>query len=272
MWAGSDGSEPLLGPAHMTDEAFLASLPGLAFAFVLVLSRTSAIVMLLPGFGEVDPPPTVRAGLALALSLLLLPVIAPLVPSATVGWGAAGMVVAELLVGAALGWLARLPAIALSMCGAVVSSMIGLSSVLQLDPALGAQSSALSRLLGLLAPLLVLATGLYSLPLSALVGSYQLLPPGTVIPAGPLAESIQQGMSTAFGLSIRLSAPFLIASLLVQAGLGLLGRLIPQLQVNLLAVPGQILGGVALLGLLASPLLSAWSEAMVSAWSTLPGL
>ena len=254
------------------DGAFLASLPGLAFAFVLVLSRTGAIVMLLPGLGEADAPSTVRAGLALALSMLLLPVIAPLVPAPPEGLSAAGMVVAELLVGGALGWLARLPALALSMAGAIASTSMGLSSVIQYDTALAAQSSALARLLGLLAPVLVLATGLYELPLSALVGSYQLLPPGTIMPAGPLAQSVQQTVSMAFGLALRLSTPFVLAGLLVQAGLGMLARLVPQLQVFSVAVPGQILGGLALMGLLASPLLSAWSEAMMSAWSSLPGL
>ena len=97
----------------MTDADVLAALPGMAFAFALVLCRTSAAVMLLPGLGEVEPPPSVRAGLALALTLLLLPGVAPLVPPAPPGWGGAGMVAAELLAGGALGWLARLPSLAL---------------------------------------------------------------------------------------------------------------------------------------------------------------
>ena len=158
------------------------------------------------------------------------------------------------------------------MTGAVMSFMMGLSSVVQPDPALGGQSSALARLLGVMAPVLVLSTGLYGLPLSALAGSYQVLPPGTLMPAGPLAESVQQAVTATFGLSIRLAAPFLLAGILVQAGLGLLARLVPQLQVYTVAVPGTILGGFVLLGLLAAPLLAAWSEALTAAWSMLPGL
>lgn len=256
----------------MTDAELLAALPGLAFAFALVLCRTSAAVMLLPGLGEVEPPPMIRAGLALALTLLLLPAVAPLVPTAPPGWSGAGMIGAELLAGAALGWLARLPSLALSMAGAVMSFMMGLSSVVQPDPALGGQSSAVARLLGVMAPVLVLSTGLYALPLSALAGSYQVLPPGTLMPAGPLAESVQEAVSATFGLSIRLAAPFLLAGVLVQAGLGLLARLVPQLQVYTVATPGTILGGFVLLGLLAAPLLTAWSEAVSAAWSALPGL
>ena len=256
----------------MTEAQLLAGLPDLAFAFVLVLCRTGAAVMLIPGLGETEPPAVVRAGLALAISFLLLPSIAPLVPAPPAGWGSAGMVAAELLAGGALGWLARLPSLALSMAGAVISYMTGMSSVVQPDPALGGQSAALSRLLGIMAPMLILSTGLYAWPLSALASSYQVIPPGAVMPAGQLAEMVQQAVSASFGLSIRLAAPFLLAGLLFQAGLGLLARLVPQLQVYSAAAPGQILGGLALLGILAPAILYAWSETLSAIWSHLPGL
>ena len=229
--------------------------------------------MLLPGLGEAEPPAVVRAGLAFALALLLLPGVAAVVPvMPEVGWGGAAMIGAELLVGAALGWMARLPSLALGMAGAVVSYMLGLSSVVQQDPALGGQSAALSRLFSLAAPALILSGGLYALPLQALAGSYQMFPPGTVMPAGPLTESVTGAVSACFGLAIRLSAPFLLAGLVFQAALGLLARLVPQLQVYTAAVPGQILGGIVLLGVMAASLLGAWTEAVSSAWSRLPGL
>ena len=57
-----------------------------------------------------------------------------------------------------------------------------------------------------------------------------------------------------------------------QVALGLLARLVPQLQVYTAATPGQILGGIVLLGILASHILGAWTEAVNAAWSGLPGL
>lgn len=110
----------------LDDAALLAALPSWAFAFALVLSRTGMAVVLLPGLGEVEPPPTVRAGLTLAITVLLVPAVAPLIPAVPeVGLGGAAMVATELLVGALLGWMARLPAMALGMAGAVVSYMLG---------------------------------------------------------------------------------------------------------------------------------------------------
>ena len=254
------------------EAALLAGLPGFAFAFALVLCRTGMVVMLLPGLGEVEPPPTVRAGLALALTVLLLPSVAPLVPPVEPGWTSAGMVGAELLAGGAIGWLARLPALALSMAGAVMAYMTGLTSVLQPDPALGGQSAVLARLFGIVAPVLVLSSGLYALPLSALAGSYHVIPPGVAMPAGPLVDLVQAAVTSAFGLAIQLSAPFLLAGVLFHAGLGLLARLAPQLQLLSASAPGQLLGGLILLGLLAPAILATWSGAVSAAWSVLPGL
>jgi flagellar biosynthetic protein FliR len=256
----------------MTEASLLASLPGYGFALVLVLCRAGTALMLLPGLGEAELPAMVRAGLALALSLLLLPAVAPLVPAVPEGALGVGMITAELLTGALLGWLARLPALALSMAGALISYLLGLSSVLQPDPALGGQSAALARLFGLAVPVLILSTGLYALPLSALSGSYAVIPPGGALPPGGMVELLVKVLGDSLGLALRLSAPFLLAGLLWQVAMGLLARLVPQLQVYTAAAPGQILGGLVLLSLLAARLLGAWSDEVSAGWSVLPGL
>ena len=255
----------------MTEADLLAALPGLAFAFLLVLCRVGTAVMLIPGLGEAELPPTVRAGFAVALTLFVLPGVASLVPAAGEDWSGAGMVGAELLTGAVLGWLARLPALALSMAGAIISYFLGLSSVLQPDPALGGQSTALARLFGLVAPVLILATGLYALPLSALVGSYAVVGPGGVLPSGSVAEILVKVASESLGLALQLSAPFLLAGFVWQVAMGLLARLVPQLQVYSAAAPGQILGGLVLLSLLAARLLGAWADGVSASWAALPG-
>lgn len=255
------------------DAQLLAALPAWAFAFVLVLSRVGAAIMLLPGFGESEPPPMMRAGLALALTVLLLPAVLPLVPGAPNDlWTMAGMIIAELLCGALLGWLARLVALALPVAGAFIATFIGLSSVLQPDPAQGGQSTALGRLFGLAMPVLVLSSGLYALPLQALAGSYATIPPGTLLPAGPATETVVAAVAECFSLALRLAAPFVIAGIVFHTALGLLARLVPQVQVYAVATPAGILGGIALLGVVAASMTDSWVEAVRAAWTQLPGL
>ena len=254
------------------DAAFLAELPEWGFAFVLVLCRVGCAVMLVPGLGEAEIPPMVRAGLVLAIAVLVLPGVRTLMPAVPDGFTAAsGMVVAEIVTGLWLGWLARLIVQALPLTGQFISYMLGLSNVLQPDAELGSQATALGRMLALAVPVLVLATGLYIPVLGALDGSYRLIAPGTLLPAGDAAQTGLAAVTQAFALALRLSAPFVVGSVVWQLATGLLARLVPRLQVYFVAMPAQILGGLALLSMLMPVLLATWQEAVRAAYAMLPG-
>ena len=243
----------------------------LAFAFMLVLCRSAAAIMLLPALGESDPPAMLRAGLALAIAVLLVPVVAPSLPKQPAGFlPLAGMIAGEILAGGLLGWLARLIALALSSSGQLISLMIGQSSILQPDPLLGAQSAVIGRLFNQAVPVVIFTSGLYGMPLHALAESYAVLPAGGTLPPGDLTEIAVRAVSETFALALRLAAPFVLISLLWQAGLGLLARLVPQIQIYFTSLPGQILGGLLLLALLSGSIIGAWSEALQAGFSALP--
>lgn len=261
------------GAAQLDEVALLAQLPALAFAFVLVFSRVGAAVMLLPGMGEMEVPPMVRAGLALALTVLLLPIVQPKLPAEPAGAAALAVLVGgELLVGGWIGWLARLATWACGMAGQVVSFMLGLSNVLVPDATLGGQSTALERLFNMAAVLVLLGTGLHAVLLRALAGSYAVLAPGGGLPVGDGLESVVAALADSFALAARLAAPFILLGTAWQVALGLLARLVPRLQVYFIAMPGQILGGFLLLGLLAGAMLAAWRDGAEQALARLPGL
>jgi flagellar biosynthetic protein FliR len=171
-----------------------------------------------------------------------------------------------------LGWLTRMILMALPMAGQIIAGAIGMTNVLQPDAFLGSGAAALSRLLGLAAPVLVLASGLYLYPLAALVGSYRLIPAGHMLPAGETTTAVVSALSVAFGLALRLAAPFLMASILFHGAFGVLGRLVPHLQTYFVAMPGQIIGGLVLFGLLSAVMTSTWMSAAHDAFIALPGL
>lgn len=251
----------------------LATLPAWAFAFVLVLGRIGAALTLLPGLGEAAPPPMVHAGLALGITVLLLPGIAPLVPPMPSDIPtAAGMVAAEVITGLWLGWLARLLVLALPIAGQLIAFMLGVSNVLVTDPELSAQSSALEQLFSLAAPVAVLASGLYAVPLAALAGSYDLIKPGTLLPAGDGALVAVRAVAQCFALALKLASPFVLAAIVWHAAIGLLARMVPQVQVYFVALPGQILGGLLLLAALAGAIVTTWQGAVTIGFSRLPGL
>lgn len=258
---------------NAADMALIAALPALAFQAVLVFARLGAAVLLLPGLGEQEIPATVRLALGLAMLALLLPVLAPgLPPAPEAGAEAVRLVAQEVVVGIWLGSLARILALALAMAGQAIAALIGLQGMLVADPELGGQGTALGRALGLVAALLVLGTGLYGVALRALVESYALIPAGAPLPLGQAAEEIAVVGAASLGLALRLAAPFVIGAIVLNLALGLLARLAPQVQTFFVAVPGQILAGVALLMLLAAPLLLSFAEALRAGFLALPGL
>jgi flagellar biosynthetic protein FliR len=160
----------------------------------------------------------------------------------------------------------------MAQAGQLVALMIGLSSPLQTDPVLGAQSTATGRLFALLAACLVLATGLYALPLQGLVRSYELLPPGGALPLGGPVELLAQGLADSLAIALRLAAPLVLAGILGNFALALLSRVAPQVQVFALAAPAQIIGGLLLLMLVLPALIGVWVASSRDSFLAISGL
>jgi flagellar biosynthesis protein FliR len=141
----------------------LSELLTWAPAFALVLARVGATMTLLPGLGESVVPATVRIGIAMCITFLLLPTLQPLMPPVPASGLVMGLMISgEVVTGLWFGWLARLIMLALPMAAQFVAYFLGISSVLQPDAELGAQSTALSKLFELAAPTIILASGLYT--------------------------------------------------------------------------------------------------------------
>ena len=250
-----------------------ADLAAEAFHFLLLFCRLGAASLMLPGLGEQDIPASIRLALGLTLPLLLLPVLGPALPALPPAVPALVRLVAlEVLAGIWLGLTARLVALALVQAGQAAALFIGLASPLQTDPSLGAQTTAPARLFGLLAAVLVLSSGLYAVPLRALVESYALLPPGEALPLGGSAEALARAVAGSFALALRLAAPLLLAAVLSNLALALLARVAPQVPAYTIAAPGQILLGLVLLALVLPALLQVWQDAAGEALGALPGL
>jgi flagellar biosynthetic protein FliR len=242
------------------------------FGLMLVLARVAGAVMLLPGLGETAPPPMLRAGLALCIALLLLPLLLPRLPPPPEASGQAALMIGgEVLTGLWFGWLVRLLALALPVAAQIIAYLLGLASVLQPDAQLGPQSTSLARLFDLAAPLMILASDLYQLPLLALAGLYDIVPAGALLPAADSALSATEMLTRTFSLALSLAAPFVVAAIVWNVATGLIARLVPRLQVYFAALPGQILGGFVLLAALSGAILGAWSGAARTLFAALPG-
>jgi flagellar biosynthetic protein FliR len=222
----------------------ISYLPALAAAFLLVFARTGTMVMLLPGLGEQNISARLRLTIALVLAAVLLPLhrdayqidTSALAPTIV-------LLVEEIFIGAVLGLTARLTISALDVAGSVIAQQLGLGFVTAIDPTQGEQGAILGNFLTMLGITLFFATDMHHLVIAALNDSYSLFAPGELPASGDVAALVTKTVSGAFRIGIQLSAPFLAFGLLFNLGLGVLSRLMPQMQVFFVALPASILIG-----------------------------
>lgn len=239
----------------------ISLLPALAAAFMLVFARIGAMVMLLPGFGEMTVPVRVRLAIALVLTLIMVPLHRAQFQVDVTNLNSLGvLMVQEIVIGLVLGLTARVTISALQVAGSVIAQQLGLGFVTAVDPTQGQQGLLIGNFLTLLGLTLLFATDLHHVVIAALNDSYSLFTPGAVMPTGDIAALITRAFATAFKIGIQLSAPFLVFGLIFNLGLGVLARLMPQMQVFFVAVPLSILIGFLILAVVIATMMGTFLD------------
>jgi flagellar biosynthetic protein FliR len=224
-------------------------LPALGATYILMFARIGTMVMLLPGLGELSVPARVRLTVALLLTAVLFPLHRQAFAVDLKSFGPMLMLLGqELFVGVVLGLTARLTISALQVAGSIIAQQLGLGFVTAVDPTQGQQGVILGNFLTILAITLIFATDLHHYVIGALHESYALFHPGEIPQSGDVAALVTRSTAAAFRVGVQLSGPFLVFGLLFNLGLGVLSRLMPQMQVFFVGVPLSILVGfIALL-------------------------
>jgi flagellar biosynthetic protein FliR len=236
-------------------------LPALAAAFMLVFARIGAMVMLLPGLGESNIPVRIKLAIALLLTLIILPAhrsayhvdmqsMSPMLV----------LMVHEIVIGVVLGATARVTLAALQVAGAVIAQQMGLGFVTAVDPTQGQQGLLVGNFLTLLGITLLFATDTHHLVIAALSDSYAIFSPGETMQSGDVAALATRAFAAAFKIGMQLSAPFLVFGLVFNIGLGVLARLMPQMQVYFVGVPLSILAGFLILALVITAMMGTFLD------------
>lgn len=211
------------------------------FGFILIFARIGSGLMVMPGFGETYISRRIRLMLALAISLLLTPLLGktmPALPASPIALVI--LVVAEVLVGLFIGGICRILISATHVAGTIFSFQSGLSSAVIYDVSQSSQGSAMGNFFGLVTVLLLFATGMHSFMLRGITESYTVFAPGQFPPVADFAEAAIRIASDTFMVAIEISTPVIVVGTLLFLGAGILSRLMPTLQVFFLMTPPQI--------------------------------
>jgi flagellar biosynthetic protein FliR len=237
--------------------------PRFVILFFLMFMRLGTMVMLMPGVGERMMPARFRLIIAFGITLVLMPVHQKAYAvDATNALAIVGAGAIEFVIGLIFGLSARIAMSSLVVAGSVIAQAMGIGFAMQVDPTQGQQSAVIGNFLTLLGVAVVMTSGLDHMVIISLSRSFDLLKPGEYPVTGDMAKLILTVVDQAFTVGIKISAPFLIFSLVFNAGLGLLSKLMPQMQVFFVAMPLSILGGFAMLMLTISVVMGVFQGQM----------
>lgn len=240
-------------------------LPALAMAYMLIFARVGTMLMLMPALGESSFPVRLRLVFALGLALVLYPVVADLYPPvpATFG-GLLTLLFIELAIGFLVGLVTRFITVCSQVAGSTIAFQVGLGFAQNVDPTQGIQAALFTSFLSMLGIMLIFATDLHYLLLAAIRDSYTLFAPGGALPTGDAARLAIAALSGAFRIGLQMAAPFIVFGLIFYLGLGVLSRLMPQIQIFFLAMPANIMLGFLMLVMLIGGMM-AWFLGYVEA-------
>ncbi len=216
------------------------------FDFVLVLARTATLIAVMPVFGARYVPAQIKILAAASLSLL----IAATIPSSGVTVDAGLLLVLfvarEVIIGLALGVVASLIFHAVEYAGEIAGMQMGFAIAAVFDPQSGRQVPVLSKFQSAVLTLLFLSVGGHMFILRGLIDSFAVLPGGTLELGIGGSITLVRLFGKVFVIALQVAAPATILLLLVNVCLGVIARLVPQMNVFIVGFPLMVMVGVTM--------------------------
>ncbi|WP_263768706.1 flagellar biosynthetic protein FliR [Propionivibrio soli] len=223
-----------------------AELNALIAAFVFPLARTLSLLVAAPPFNNAGLTGRTRLILGLAITFAIAPGIDQ-VPAIEPASAMGLLIMAEqMLIGFAMGFSMRLIFSAVDLAGNIFSTQMGLGFATSYDPMSTSQTPVVSELIGFLALLLFLSIDGHLMVLSTLAESFNVLPIGA-LPKSTSWGNIANAVAIVFSAGLLLVLPIIVALLITNVALGVLGRVSPQLNLIVIGFPVTIALGFAAL-------------------------
>jgi flagellar biosynthesis protein FliR len=225
--------------------------------FFLVLARVSPLFVLAPLFSSKMLPGKVRGIVAVALSLGLTGVAThgQQIPGAPLE--VAALMAKELIVGAAFAFAVACVLAAVQAAGAFTDVVTGFSFGGLVDPVNGNQGGVVTSLYQLVGLMVFIAIGGDAWMLRGIGRTFDLIPLTRTPQINSLVSGAVQSFTTIFTSALELAAPALLALTITDVALGMVSRVVPQMNVFAIGFPLKI--GIGLLVVVATmPFIGGW--------------
>lgn len=228
----------------------LLQLSALEFEkFLLIILRVGGIMTVAPIFGHRNVPSMLKIGLILMISIILLPTLSgtPIEMPKEL-FAMTGVLAKEVIAGLAFGFISMLLFIAVQFAGNIIGLQMGFGIVNVIDPNSQTQVPLIGQFQFLLAMLIFLSVNGHHLLLSAIMGSFKIIPLGQITFSKLSGEILVRAAVDTVALAIKLGAPCIVTLFLLDVSLGIVARTVPQMNIFIVGFPLKISVGLMMLG------------------------
>ena len=216
-------------------------------AYFYPLARILALLVAAPPFNNAALPRRVRLFVGIAICIAITPALPKLPPIAPASGEGLLILAQQMLIGFAMGLALRLVFSAIDLAGMMISNQMGLGFATAYDPQSTSQTPVVSEFLGILALLVFMGINGHLMVIATLTKSFSVLP----IAAWSIKTGTWLNLAAAGGVifssGLLLALPIVVALLITNIALGVLGRVSPQLNLMAIGFPVTLILGFSAL-------------------------
>lgn len=240
--------------------------------FTLILMRMSGFILLNPILGRKNIPALVKAGMIFVLTFAIYSFSenAAFDVESTVEYGL--LLLKEFVAGYVLGFATELFFLILSFGGHIIDFQMGLSMATVYDPQSNAQIPVTGGMFQAWLMLLFFAVDGHLALMQILIKSAEIVPYGGIIITQNLPQRMLEIFMQCIEMAVKMSMPILAAEFLVEIGVGLLNKAVPQISIFVINIQIKLIIGLLLLVILFSPMGEFMNKIISEMMKTLEGI
>jgi flagellar biosynthetic protein FliR len=216
--------------------------------FLLVLVRMTGLFVIAPIFGRRNIPTYFKIGFSFFIALILVntTAIQPVQYDGSI-LAYVLLVTREFIVGLSIGFVSYMVFTAIYVAGEIIDMQIGFGIVNVIDPISNIQVPITSNIYFILSMLLLFSVNGHHVIIKALFDSFSTLPLGTSVFDASLTDGLMKLFTTVFMTGFKIAAPIVAAILVTDIALGVISRMVPQLNIFVIGMPLKIFMGILII-------------------------
>lgn len=233
-------------------------------SFMLPMFRITSLLMTMPVFGTTLVPRRVRLYFALAITVVVAPVLPPMPQVNALDLSALLLIGEQIIIGAGMGLLLQLFFQAFVIAGQILSTQMGMGFASMVDPTNGVSSAVIGQFFTMLVTLVFLGMNGHLVVIETLIESFTTMPVGSGLLVSNFWD-LANGLTWVMGAGLRIVLPAITALLVINIAFGIMTRAAPQLNIFSIGFPLTLVLGMGIMWLTLADILNQYQPLAIDA-------